>query len=92
MHLEPVRSREIEELLNDALAQARLLVNDPQLVGVSAGVIAQELRVAEDHRERIVDLVRHSGSHLPDRGELLRTNEGGLLSRETRRHLVERRC
>ena len=86
-----MRSGEIEQLLDDALTEARLVVDDPQLVAAWARLGAQELRVADDHRQRIVELVRDTGRDLADRGELLRSHECCLFTREARRHAVERR-
>jgi hypothetical protein len=39
---------------------------------------AQELQIAEDRRERIIDLVRHAGGKLPERAQTFGAYQRGL--------------
>ena len=70
-------AREIEQVADDSRSALRLLLDRRQLRG--HGVVLeparQELRVAENDRERAIQLVRHAGRELADRRELRRLHE-----------------
>src|SRR5208282_3545010 len=77
-------SRKAQQILNDAVRSLGLLI---ELLGVFDSLRAhlaagdEQLAVAEDGRERVVELVRHAGNQLSDSRHLLAVQE--LLLRAT---------
>jgi hypothetical protein len=52
-------------------------------------LLLQQARVAQDHRERVVDLVGHAGGEPPDAGQLLALHQPVLVLLDRRGHGVE---
>ncbi len=80
-----LRPRKLQQLGHDLADAVDLLVEqaelDLRLVGLGAEHAADDVEIALHHRDRIVDLVRHAGGDLADRGQLLGHDEllGGRL-------------
>jgi hypothetical protein len=66
--------------VNDLRAALRLLLDhlEERFVRLPAVPREDDLHHAEDPGERIVELVREAGAHLPDRGQARRTDEQDL--------------
>ena len=78
---------EVQNLADQLSAPARLVGDGPELdarVVGERGVVAQQLRVGQHHRQDIVEVVRDAGGELPGGGEphlLLRPLPGCALAR-----------
>ena len=79
---ELARAGELQQLGDDQADASDLLVDQADLVGHrlrrGAELLAQQVEVALDHRGGVADLVRHTGSELADRGELLAHHQAAL--------------
>jgi hypothetical protein len=84
------RPREIEKSFHDLLTAKNLFLDDRQILGQGSDrLLAQQARVPEDHAERVVDLVRHSGGQATHARQALALQEAVLLFLERRDHGVE---
>ena len=91
--LRPRKPRKAQVSLGD-LRQPVDLSDDrrdqpPRLLAAVDDLVAQQFGVEADRRERIANLVRDVGSHPPNGGEALRTDQAMLALLDRFRHRVE---
>ena len=91
--LRPRQPREAQVGLGD-LGQPVDLADDrrdqpPRLLAAVGDLVAQQLGVEADRRERVADLVRDVRRHPPDGGQALRTDQAMLALLDRLGHRVE---